>query len=61
MDEMNTENVDNYVQKAYDENDIAVFAILTSYMTEEELETWMSKAQNDKKITFFTVLSEEAF
>ena len=49
--------IDGYAQKAYEQNNIAAFAILTSHMTEEATEKWLIKAQNDKKITFCSVLS----
>ena len=50
--------IDNYAQKAYEQNDIAAFAILASHMTEDITEKWLIKAQNDKKVTFCSVLSD---
>lgn len=50
--------IDGYAQKAYEQNDIAAFAIIASHMTEEATEKWLIKAQNDKKYTFCMVLSD---
>ncbi|MDE7268284.1 MAG: M56 family metallopeptidase [Lachnospiraceae bacterium] len=48
--------IDGYAQKAYEQNDIAAFAIIASHMTEEATEKWLIKARNDKKVTVYSVL-----
>lgn len=45
-----------YAEKSYQEENIAEFAILTRYMTSDELQEWLEKSQEDKKSSFHHVI-----
>ena len=48
-----------YVEKYYEDNNIARFAILLDCMTKEEKQEWLKRAQTDRKTNFVAILSNE--
>ncbi|MCI8534655.1 MAG: hypothetical protein HFG68_03660, partial [Hungatella sp.] len=48
-----------YVEKYYENNNIARFTILLDCMTKEEKQEWLKRAQTDRKTNFVAVLSNE--
>jgi len=54
---LDTELQQEYCQKIYDDNKIAFFSSIIPYMTENEKQEWLIKAQADKKNNFSAVLT----
>ncbi len=52
--------LDAYAQKAYKEDSVSFFSILTGYMDEERLQYWTGRAGADKKTSFLYVCLEAA-
>ena len=50
--------LNQYAEKYYEANNISYFTILVNYMTKEERQEWLKRAQTDKKTNFVAVLSE---
>ncbi len=48
-----------YVEKYYENNNIARFTILLDCMTKEEKQEWLKRAQTDRKTNFVAILSNE--
>ena len=48
--------IGDFAQKAYEDDRIAFFSVLTNYMNKDAMETWLDKADAEKKFNFESVL-----
>jgi len=58
---MQPDTIKQYAEKYYAADDVTRFAIMIPYMTEQEQQDWLIKAQADQKNTFSAVLSDCLF
>lgn len=50
--------VKNYAENAYQTNRIATFTIVAAYLSNQDRQAFAERAEQDGKITFYSVLSD---
>lgn len=61
LDDMRQEDLNAFAKMCYQENNIAQFSIIISYLPAEEKQSWLERAREDKRNTFSAVISEALY
>lgn len=58
---MATDIIEYCAEKTYQKNDIALFTNLVPYLTDDQKQTWITRASRDKRNTFLAVLTRQNY